>query len=745
MRIMAREASPAPGGSILSTSAPISARRSVATGPGKRRVRSRTRRPCKAGVDTRVTPGGESGDVVKVNRRIRIDCAAREVRASADLLEFFVRFEPFGFERLEARLDVGLTADRVGQTRLLLGLVAGRVGDETVQRAFLGIERVHFLFDLADLRLQRLLQMRKTLARFRFLTTLFLAVDARVGAIQFAGRIPRVAGCRRLERRALLGRVLEQPVAVVVEIAVERLQPVFGDQHELVGGRAQQMAIVRHQNERAFELRERHGQGVTRFEVEVVGRFVEQQQIGLLPDDEREREACFFTARKGRDGRRGHFAGEIEAAEEIAQFLLARVGREAREMLERRVVGAQRLELMLRKIADLQAFARARLARKRRERARERLDQRRFTLAVRAQQPDALAVLYGQRHTLDDRRFGAVFGAIAAAHVFHHEHGIGRGIGRAELESERRGGMRGRDQLHLFERLHTALRLARLGGLGLEAVNEALQMRDGFLLLFVGALLQRELLCAQDLELRIVAAVAFDLLIFQMQRDVADCVEEFAVVRNDDKRARIAMQPVFEPDDGVEVQVVRGFVEQQQVGAAHQRLREIQAHAPAAREARHGLARLVEREAEAEQQRFGARGRGVAVGVGERGVGFGFGRAVVGRRGRRNARFDLAQVGVAVERVFERAPVDRGRFLRHVRDLPRRRQREVAGVRVQFAAQHGEQRGFARAVRADETGLFTRIQGERGLVEKRLGAASKAELVEADHGSAGADGAANKT
>lgn len=52
---------------------------------------------------------------------------------------------------------------------------------------------------------------------------------------------------------------------------------------------------------------------------------------------------------------------------------------------------------------------------------------------------------------------------------------------------------------------------------------------------------------------------------------------------------------------------------------------------------------------------------------------------------------------------------------------------------------------IARAVRADETDLFARIEGERGLVEKRLGAAGKAELIEANHGSAGAVRAADKT
>jgi hypothetical protein len=68
-----------------------------------------------------------------------------------------------------------------------------------------------------------------------------------------------------------------------------------------------------------------------------------------------------------------------------------------------------------------------------------------------------------------------------------------------------------------------------------------------------------------------------------------------------------------------------------------------------------------------------------------------------------------------------------------MRDLPGRRQREVARVRMQFAAQHGEERGLACAVRADEPGFFAGVQRKRSLFEKRFGAARETELVEADH------------
>lgn len=104
------------------------------------------------------------------------------------------------------------------------------------------------------------------------------------------------------------------------------------------------------------------------------------------------------------------------------------------------------------------------------------------------------------------------------------------------------------------------------------------------------------------------------------------------------------------------------------------------------------------------------------------------------RRCRRDTRFDGAQqVHVAIERVVERGAVHGGRFLRDMRDAPRRRHGEIAAVRVQLAAQHREERGLARAVCADETGFFARIEREARLFEERLGAAGQAELIETDH------------
>src|SRR5690606_35273704 len=124
-------------------------------------------------------------------------------------------------------------------------------------------------------------------------------------------------------------------------------------------------------------------------EIEVVGRLVEQQQIGTLPDDERKRQSCALAAGEAGDFRQRHIAGETEAAEVVAQFLFARRTVQAHEVLQRRLVCAQIFELMLGEIADAQILAFAPLAGLRRETAGEQLDQRRLACAVAAEQADA--------------------------------------------------------------------------------------------------------------------------------------------------------------------------------------------------------------------------------------------------------------------------------------------------------------------------------------------------------------------
>ena len=99
--------------------------------------------------------------------------------------------------------------------------------------------------------------------------------------------------------------------------------------------------------------------------------------------------------------------------------------------------------------------------------------------------------------------------------------------------------------------------------------------------------------------------------------DVRDAVhagvEEFAVVGDDHQAAGVARQILFQPQDGFEVEVVGRLVEQQQIGAVHQRARQVQAHAPAAGKALHRAIQRIVGEPQAVQQLRRARRCGIAV------------------------------------------------------------------------------------------------------------------------------------
>jgi hypothetical protein len=152
------------------------------------------------------------------------------------------------------------------------------------------------------------------------------------------------------------------------------------------------MAVVRDDHERALVVLQRLGQRFAHFDVEVVGGLVEQQQIGLLPHEKRQRQPRFLAAGKATHRMRDHVAAEVESAEKVAQLLLARRGIDPREMPQRRFVGTQLLHLMLREVTERERLRGMPRAGERRQRSGDRFQKRRLAGAVGAEKPDAIAV-----------------------------------------------------------------------------------------------------------------------------------------------------------------------------------------------------------------------------------------------------------------------------------------------------------------------------------------------------------------
>ena len=388
---------------------------------------------------------------------------------------------------------------------------------------------------------------------------------------------------------------------VVVQIAVERLDPATVHQIEVIRGGAQQVTVVGDHHHGTLEALQRHGQGVAHLQIQVVGRFIQQQEVRLLPGDEGQHQPRLLAAGEG-----GHLVQrlvtvEAEAAEVVAQLLLGLVRREAGQVIERGIVQAQGLELMLGEVADADPGAHLQLARQRRIGARQHLDEGGLAGAVAPEQADARARHQVHLYLLQDHLV-----TVTGAQVLHGDEGGRQGRGLAKLEAELGVGVGGQYLLHPLHGFQPALGLTGLGGLVAEAVHIGLHVGHLPLLLLVHGLLLGQLLGALQLEVGVAAGVFVELAVLDVDDAVDDRIEEVAVVRNQHQRALIALEPLLQPDDGIQIQVVGRFIEQQQIGAAEQGLGQVQAHAPATGEATHRRVELIAPKAQAVQQLGGA-------------------------------------------------------------------------------------------------------------------------------------------
>ncbi len=168
--------------------------------------------------------------------------------------------------------------------------------------------------------------------------------------------------------------------------------------------------------------------------------------------------------------------------------------------------------------------------------------------------------------------------------------------------------------------------------------------------------------------------------------------------------------------------MVGRFVEQQQVRGAHQRLRQIQAHPPAAGKAADRQLHLLVGKTEAGQQLAGAGIGGIAVGTVQLAVQARQGDAIVFLLGGHQLRLDATQRLVAVQHVIDRQPFERIDLLAHVRDAPVRWHLTIAAIGRQFATQQREQAGLSGAIGAHQPGFLAGIQGQLGAFQQTLGA-----------------------
>ena len=187
------------------------------------------------------------------------------------------------------------------------------------------------------------------------------------------------------------------------------------------------------------------------------------------------------------------------------------------------------------------------------------------------------------------------------------DHLVARARGHGEAEVYLLVGLGQHDELALeaLDALHALLDLLGLGGLVAEPLYERGHVGDVALL--CGALGPQllQVVLALPQVARVGARIGVEALVLERGHVAHAGVHEGAVVAHEQDRPRIGGQESLEPLDALEVKVVGGLVEQEQVGVAQQELRERDAHLPASREVDGALVEVVHGKAEAGQDRAG--------------------------------------------------------------------------------------------------------------------------------------------
>src|SRR6188472_3078483 len=332
-----------------------------------------------------------------------------------------------------------------------------------------------------------------------------------------------------------------------------------------------------HEEDRARERVEGGFERLAALQVEVVRGLVEKEHVRAGGDDERQCEPAPLASRERGHGPLVHLpAGEQEASEQVLRLRALEAGLVLDE--SEHVPALVELDLVLREVRGLDAVAQLELPLDRLAAAEKRLQERRLSRAVRADERHVLPALDGERDVREKRLVaGRELDALGL------DHDPAAALRLQELEAEALGAAR--EQVDLPAQLGALLleaadmrqlRLRALGELLLvaEALDEALEAGD----VDVDALRLRggggEAGCLLAAPVVPRAGEVGRASGLELEHGGRDGVEEPAVVRDEDDGRVDRLQLALEPLETRDVEVVRGLVEEQEVGIAAEGARE---------------------------------------------------------------------------------------------------------------------------------------------------------------------------
>src|ERR1035437_10167002 len=356
---------------------------------------------------------------------------------------------------------------------------------------------------------------------------------------------------------------------------------------------AQEHAVVRDENHRPFEPLERLHQHLLGGQVQVIGGFVQHQEVRRVVEHTRHREARFLAAGERTDLLVHVVTRKLERPGERAQRAHAILREVPLKLFDDGQIPLEHVERLLREVPHIQAGAEAHAAGIWRGRAGDHLEQGGLSRPVPAHHGPTFAAADGEAEPIvDDAR------SITLVQISDHGDLVAGARRHAKFELHHPACLGQLDLIDLIQGLDAALHLRGFGGVRLEALDEALLLGQHGLL----AGERRLLIVLADGALAlveiVVAGVGDDLAGIDLGDFGDDAVHELAVVRGHQQRTGVTLEELLQPDDGLDVEVVGGFVHEQHVGAAEEDAGEGDAHLPAAGERADVAIDLVVLEAE---------------------------------------------------------------------------------------------------------------------------------------------------
>ena len=338
----------------------------------------------------------------------------------------------------------------------------------------------------------------------------------------------------------------------------------------------------------AFEGQQHFFEQLQGFNVQIVGRFVEDQQVRRLAEQLGQQQARTLTTRQRLDRR----AGALRAEQEIAQVAenVAALTVDVDEVATFGHVvdhGLFQIELVtqLVEIGDLKVGTDVHRTAGGLQAVEHQLEQRGLAGAVGAQQANAVFALQDHGEILDQHRAARV----SEADVFQ-DHDLFAGfIGGVQLDIRLTGTLAALTALHAqgLEGTHTAF---VTGATGLDALtNPHFFLSQTFVEQRVGGFFGCQHRFLVDQEAGVVAVPVDQAATIKFQDAGREVLQERTVVRNEQHGTLELLQRFFQPGDGADVQVVGRLVEQQEIRLGHQCLGQQDATTPAARQLGQGL------------------------------------------------------------------------------------------------------------------------------------------------------------